>query len=73
MDLLEIDILGNSINDHWYYQSKAKVLQKLIGNHQHQVLLDVGAGSAFFTKWLLTNTNIQEAWCVDNSYPFDKD
>jgi 2-polyprenyl-3-methyl-5-hydroxy-6-metoxy-1,4-benzoquinol methylase len=34
-------------------------------------ILDVGAGSGFFSHHLLTHTDAHEAWCVDISYPAD--
>jgi 2-polyprenyl-3-methyl-5-hydroxy-6-metoxy-1,4-benzoquinol methylase len=34
-------------------------------------ILDVGAGSGFFSHHLLTHTDAREAWCVDISYPAD--
>ena len=47
MDLKETDILGDSIDEHWYYYTKSKAMLKLLGNGGREIL-DVGAGSGFF-------------------------
>ena len=69
MDLKETEILGDSISEHWYYSSKAKMLEKVIGSISKSKILDIGAGSAFFSKYLLQNTPAQECMCLDISYP----
>jgi 2-polyprenyl-3-methyl-5-hydroxy-6-metoxy-1,4-benzoquinol methylase len=71
MDLKETDILGDSINEHWYYCSKASATRRLLGDARISRILDVGAGSGFFSHHLLTHTDACEAWCVDISYPAD--
>ena len=71
MDLKETDILGDSINEHWYYSSKAAATRRLLGDGPIQRILDVGAGSGFFSHHLLTHTQAREAWCVDISYLAD--
>lgn len=71
MDLKETDILGDSIGEHWYYCSKAAAIRRLLGDAPIKRILDVGAGSGFFTHHLLTHTEAREAWCVDISYPAD--
>ncbi|UVK89781.1 class I SAM-dependent methyltransferase [Pseudomonas sp. B21-051] len=71
MDLKETDILGDSIGEHWYYCSKAAATRRLLGDAPITRILDVGAGSGFFSHHLLTQTAAQEAWCVDISYPAD--
>jgi len=35
--------------------------------------LDIGAGSGFFSKKLMSSTTAKEAWCVDISYENDSD
>ena len=69
MDLKETEILGDGIADHWYYSSKAKMLEDVIGPIAKRKILDIGAGSAFFSKYLLENTSAQECMCLDISYP----
>ncbi|MBU3539660.1 bifunctional 2-polyprenyl-6-hydroxyphenol methylase/3-demethylubiquinol 3-O-methyltransferase UbiG [Polynucleobacter sp. UB-Tiil-W10] len=69
MDLKETEILGDGIADHWYYSSKAKMLEQVIGPISKNKILDIGAGSAFFSKHLLKNTSAQECMCLDISYP----
>ncbi|MFJ4195486.1 class I SAM-dependent methyltransferase [Pseudomonas sp. NPDC089534] len=71
MDLKETDILGDSIGEHWYYCSKAAATRRLLGDAPIGRILDVGAGSGFFSHHLLTRTAAREAWCVDISYPAD--
>jgi len=71
MDLKETDILGDSIGEHWYYCSKAAATRRMLGEAPIKRILDVGAGSGFFSHHLLTHTAAREAWCVDISYPAD--
>jgi hypothetical protein len=37
------------------------------------VILDIGAGSGFFSKSLLACTSATEAWCIDTSYICDSE
>jgi 2-polyprenyl-3-methyl-5-hydroxy-6-metoxy-1,4-benzoquinol methylase len=73
MDLKETDILGSSIDQHWYYASKAAATMRLLGTTPYKRILDVGAGSGFFSHYLLTHSSASEAWCVDISYDADSD
>lgn len=73
MDLKEVELLGADVGQHWYYAAKAQAMIRLIGGHAGNVILDVGAGSGFFSSSLLQHTNAKEAWCVDLSYPGDSD
>ncbi|WP_419176069.1 class I SAM-dependent methyltransferase [Desulfosediminicola sp.] len=73
MDLKEESILKNEIIGHWYYKSKAAALLRLVGDGEYRVILDVGAGSGFFTKYLLGNTSVEQGICVDISYPAERD
>ena len=73
MDLKEEDILGDHIGRHWYYQSKAAALRRMVGGLTPQRLLDVGAGSGFFSKHLLTEGGAHSALCVDVGYPTSRD
>jgi SAM-dependent methyltransferase len=73
MDLKETDILGADIADHWYYKSKVKAMMRVIGEAGPSKILDVGAGSGFFSRYLLSHSSAQEAWCVDVSYESDAD
>jgi len=68
MDLREIDVLGNAIGKHWYYASKAGAMRSFLGDTPCNKILDVGAGSGFFSQQLLASTGASEAWCVDTSY-----
>ncbi|WP_053214416.1 bifunctional 2-polyprenyl-6-hydroxyphenol methylase/3-demethylubiquinol 3-O-methyltransferase UbiG [Pseudomonas sp. Q12-87] len=73
MDLKETDILGPDIDRHWYYRSKARAMLHMLKGTSARTLLDVGAGSGFFSHHLLTHTDTAQAWCVDISYPADSD
>lgn len=73
MDIKEADILGPDIDQHWYYASKAKAMMRHIGAKVPEKVLDVGAGSGFFSKYLLKNSSAREAWCVDIAYESDQD
>ncbi|MFS2122448.1 class I SAM-dependent methyltransferase [Pseudomonas sp. Pseusp97] len=73
MDLKETDILGEHIDEHWYYRSKRAAMQKFLGDIRPASILDVGAGSGFFSRALLESTAARDAWCVDISYPEDSD
>jgi SAM-dependent methyltransferase len=73
MDLKEEDILGADIGRHWYYRSKAAALRRAVGSLAPKRLLDVGAGSGFFSRHLLERTAAESALCVDIGYPADRD
>jgi SAM-dependent methyltransferase len=73
MDLKETDILGSDIERHWYYHSKANAMRRLLEGTAPAKILDVGAGSGFFSRHLLACTDAVEAWCVDISYEADSD
>ncbi|HJA07573.1 MAG TPA: class I SAM-dependent methyltransferase [Candidatus Mailhella merdigallinarum] len=71
MDLKEISILSDTIERHWYYISKAKAMKKFFYDKSPITILDIGAGSGFFSRYLLSHTAAQEAWCVDISYSYE--
>jgi 2-polyprenyl-3-methyl-5-hydroxy-6-metoxy-1,4-benzoquinol methylase len=73
MDLKEEDILGADIGRHWYYRSKAAALRRMVSALGPQRLLDVGAGSGFFSRYLLTEGGAQSALCVDVGYERNRD
>lgn len=68
MDLKEIGRVDPS--EHWYYQSKAFCLTNEITRHANQVanVLDVGAGSGFFSKHLIAEGLSESAVCIDPDY-----
>jgi hypothetical protein len=68
MDIKEIEILGDTIGEHWYYRSKSAALLRIIRHVSPRLLLDVGAGSGFFSRYLLQNTDLSTAICVDPGY-----
>ena len=71
MDLKEEDILGDDIGRHWYYRSKAAALRQAVWDLRPRKILDVGAGSGFFSRHLLAHTAAQSALCVDTGYRSD--
>src|SRR6266478_718318 len=73
MDLKEEDILGADIGRHWYYRSKAAALRRAVADLQPRHILDVGAGSGFFSRHLLAKTGAQSALCVDTGYTSERD
>jgi hypothetical protein len=72
MDLKEVGLLGGDEGSHWYYASKACALQRCLGDRQPVNILDVGAGSGFFSKVLLRQTTARSAICVDPGYAEDR-
>ena len=73
MDLKEEDILGADIGRHWYYRSKAAAVRRMVGGLGPRRILDVGAGSGFFSRHLLAEAGAQSALCVDIGYASDRD
>jgi hypothetical protein len=73
LDLKEEQALGEAAEQHWYYRSKSAAMLKLVAPLQAQEILDVGAGSGFFSKYLLSHTSAGIAWCIDPFYPKEWD
>jgi SAM-dependent methyltransferase len=73
MDLKEEDILGADIGKHWYYRSKAAALQRAVASLMPRRLLDIGAGSGFFSRHLLVHGTARSALCVDTGYDTERD
>lgn len=73
MDLKEEDILGDGVSEHWYYRAKLNAMLRYLDHLDIRNILDVGAGSGFFSKGLLRKTDAQSALCVDPYYPHEHD
>jgi SAM-dependent methyltransferase len=73
MDLKEQASLGAEVATHWYYRAKASALQRYLPADDLQLILDIGAGSGFFTKHLLQCGHAREGVCVDVNYSGDHD
>ena len=73
MDLKEEEILGADIGRHWYYRAKAAALSRAVSDLRPRRILDVGAGSGFFSRHLLAENAAQSALCVDIAYPSERD
>ncbi|HEX3431017.1 MAG TPA: methyltransferase domain-containing protein [Rhizomicrobium sp.] len=67
MDVKEEQLLGGAAGEHWYYRSKQLALDSLLRRVPYTRVLDIGAGSAVFSKHLLEN-GAQSAVCVDPAY-----
>jgi 2-polyprenyl-3-methyl-5-hydroxy-6-metoxy-1,4-benzoquinol methylase len=72
VDLKEEAALGEAIDSHWYYVSKARMLEAHIPDRNLR-LLDVGAGAGWFSRWLLRRGTAAHAVCVDPGYPEDRE
>jgi 2-polyprenyl-3-methyl-5-hydroxy-6-metoxy-1,4-benzoquinol methylase len=71
MDLKEEQALNGDPIRHWYYHSKARAVRQLIGAIKPASLLDVGAGSGVFSRYLLDAGVVMRAVCLDIGYPED--
>lgn len=72
MDVKEEQLLGGAVGQHWYYRSKQLALDSLLRRVAYSSVLDIGAGSAVFSKHLLQN-GAGSALCVDPAYPFERE
>jgi hypothetical protein len=68
MDLKESAILGEGADRHWYYRAKAQALRLMLSGISPRRILDVGAGSGYFSKQLLRTTSAESALCIDPNY-----
>ena len=68
MDVKEYRILGEDIGKHWYYRAKSAAVAQFLRGVHFSKILDVGAGSAFFSRYLLKHFEAYSAWCVDTGY-----
>ncbi len=53
MDVKEEELLGGSVGNHWYYRSKQLALDAMLHGVAFRRILDIGAGSAIFSRHLL--------------------
>ena len=72
MDLKEEETLGDQVGSHWYYRAKAAALMQQIGGRVPTAVLDIGAGSGFFSRRLL-EAGAARATCVDTGYDEEHD
>ncbi len=73
MDIKEEEILGDQADRHWYYRTKARALRAMLPDPFNRRVIDVGAGSGFFSRHLARHGLIDEAWCIDIGYERDRD
>lgn len=71
MDIKEEALLGGTVGDHWYYRSKQLALDSLLRGVPFRRVLDIGAGSAIFSKHLL-DRGAESALCIDPAYSSDR-
>ena len=72
MDVKEEELLGGAVGDHWYYRSKRLALDSMLqAGIPYRRILDVGAGSAIFSRHLL-DRRAESAICVDSAYAADR-
>ena len=71
MDVKEQDILGDGVATHWYYVAKGDALLQFLDGCAAREVLDVGAGSGFFSRRLLSAGFCRCATCVDTAYSRD--
>jgi SAM-dependent methyltransferase len=71
MDVKEEDLIRD-IGRHWYYRAKLAALLRILPAPPISIL-DVGAGSGFFSSALLARTAARLATCVDPAYPTERD
>ena len=74
MDLRE-EHAGVDPAAHWYYRSKARAVVDILDGRISRTssILDVGAGSGFFSAYLLSHTGAATATCVDINYEEDSE
>ncbi len=73
MDLKEQEILGSTAGAHWYYRAKTAAMLRMVGRLPVHSVLDVGAGSGFFSRQVLDQTQASAATCVDPNYPAERE
>lgn len=71
MDIKEQELLGDAVSQHWYYTSKAAAVSHVLQGVTFERILDVGAGSGFFSRHLLSTTSAVQSLCVDPNYDRD--
>ena len=72
MDLKEEAALGGTADSHWYYVSKSLMVEAHVRGRGLSVL-DVGAGSGWFSRRLLERGIADDAVCVDPGYTEDRE
>jgi SAM-dependent methyltransferase len=72
VDLKEEAALGASIDSHWYYVAKSLMVEAHVRGRELSVL-DVGAGSGWFSRRMLQRGIARQAVCVDPGYAGDSE
>lgn len=72
MDVKEEELLGGAAGEHWYYRAKCLALDAMLRGIAVRQVLDIGAGSAIFSRHLL-DRGAQSALCVDPAYASERE
>lgn len=73
MDLKEEEILGQTIDTHWYYLTKGRAVRALLGKIFVKEILDIGAGCGVFSRQFLDSGVCRSAVCVDPNYKEERE
>ena len=73
MDLKESELLGDKPGEHWYYRAKLAAVMQATDDVAPCPVIDVGAGSGFFSRSLLEAGRATGAVCVDPGYAEEAD
>lgn len=68
MDLKEQGQLGVDERTHWYYVSKGRAFQSVLGKSPFESMVDIGAGTGVFSRQLIDAGFCRRATCVDPAY-----
>lgn len=71
MDLKELELAGGDAATHWYYRSKSEMMLSHLSGLKLDRVMDVGSGSGFFARQILTRTTSHDVACVDPGYASD--
>jgi len=72
VDFKEEALLGDQVHRHWYYRAKLAAVMRATRGIPPATVLDVGAGSGFFSRALLEAGRAEKAVCIDPGYPADR-
>lgn len=72
MDIKELDLIDP--RTYWYYQAKLVAIQRALVRNGFNGgdVVDVGAGSGFFSEVLVQQHPESTAWCIDPNYTEDQ-
>ncbi|MEX0504436.1 methyltransferase domain-containing protein [Alphaproteobacteria bacterium LSUCC0719] len=71
MDLKELELAGDDAANHWYYRSKSEMMLSHLSGLKLDSVMDIGSGSGFFARQILSQTTSLRVTCVDPGYASD--